>query len=420
MPKHKINLFIFLFVLVFITLSSSLYVLPVSSHDNNSENHQSDEHHDNDEHHHGDNHDDDHGTTPTRTPSNKPSCNPTKPPQPTPTDQSPTVSPSVPTPTPTNAPPAPTPTEVPQVTPSLIPTPTAVPAITSTPDTGNNGSNNGNPGVPVCTDAKPGTPTNLRLTIVSASSVRLAWDHSSGPHTSYLVAYGPSSGKYPYGNPDIGNDNSYVVSSLNPGTNYCFYVQAQNGCMPGERSNEVCLQSISSARLSSVLGSFDNFNPLIEGIKKSFGGEVLGASTELAGTAENTPTKDKLPTNNVLDQDHFISIPAIGVNQPVYLAQLIGGRLIVGQHEVLYSRQSNLYYGHNGFDVFGPIYKLKNDDQISVTKNGQTQNYKVTQIIFAKDTDIDAVKTNNASDIVLMTCSVAFPDHRIIVKASIQ
>lgn len=99
------------------------------------------------------------------------------------------------------------------------------------------------PGPPTCGDAVPGTPTNLIATIISSSQVRLDWTHAPAPYTSYLIAYGPSLGDYLYGNPNIGTANSYIVGSLTPGAQYCFYVRAQNGCMPGSRSNEVCVNA---------------------------------------------------------------------------------------------------------------------------------------------------------------------------------
>jgi len=103
-----------------------------------------------------------------------------------------------------------------------------------------------NPGPSQCTDAPPGTPSNLTAVTLGGGQVKLDWTHANPPYTSYLVAYGPADGDFRYGNPNIGTDNNYTVSGLTPGAQYCFYVRAQNGCMPGKRSNVVCVNRASS------------------------------------------------------------------------------------------------------------------------------------------------------------------------------
>ena len=99
---------------------------------------------------------------------------------------------------------------------------------------------------PVCHDPQPGIPQNLTATDLGSGQVRLDWTQVPPPVTSYLVAYGPGPGNYLYGNPDIGLTNNYTVGSLTPGAQYCFYVRAQNGCAPGDRSTEVCINSSST------------------------------------------------------------------------------------------------------------------------------------------------------------------------------
>ncbi|MCX6726472.1 MAG: sortase [Candidatus Shapirobacteria bacterium] len=350
-------------------------------------------------------------------PSNNGECRP----QPTNTPQ-PT---SVPTSTPTNTPTA-TPTVSPEVTPTVTPeitlTPTEIPTPTPTSEPSNNNDNGGsgsNPGPYVCNSADPGAPSNLKAVALGGGKVRLTWNPAPGTHTTYAVAYGPSIGNYLYGDPNVGNVTSYTVLALNPGGKYCFYVQAQNDCRGGNPSNVVCTnQGVGSFR---VLGATDNYNPLINGIKESYGGEVLGESTELMGTAEVVYSTDKLPSGNTLLEGQSISIPAVDINQALYQPQVIADQLAVGQHEVLNTNVngSNVFYGHNGYDVFGTLYQVVLGNQVIVTKNNQKLVYTVTSTDFVKKDDITVLKTD-ANQIVMVTCSFTQPDYRIIVKASLQ
>jgi LPXTG-site transpeptidase (sortase) family protein len=328
--------------------------------------------------------------------------------------------------------PTPSPTQTPVISPENSPTPTidpcadnacVTPSVEPTPTSApsNNSGNNGGgsqPGPYVCNDTDPGAPTNLQAFALGGGKVKLTWNNAPGPHTSYAVAYGPSIGNYLYGDPNVGNVTTYTVLALNPGGKYCFYVQAQNGCKGGVPSNVVC--SNQGAGSLQVLGTSTNYNPLVEGIKDSFGGEVLGAATMLARTAEVVHSSDKLPSGNTPVPGYTISIPSLNLNgQQIYLPQNIGNELTVGSHEVLSAtlNGAQLYYGHNATDVFGTLFEIKTGAKISVTSNGQTQNYTVAQTDFVSQNNVAAVKADVPGEIVLMTCSFTQPDHRILVKA---
>jgi len=304
--------------------------------------------------------------------------------------------------------------------PSPTPSPTQTPVPTPTPtDSPVGGGDNGgsSPGAPVCNDPKPGTPSNLRVTRISSTQVRLDWDHASDPHTSYVVAYGPSIGNYPWGSPNVGNSNSYTVNSLTPGAQYCFYVRAQNNCMPGDKSNEVCINVGSTVK---ILGVTDNYNPLVDGIRESYGGDILGATTELMATAEVVYSQNKLPSGNTLASGQSISIPKIGVSQPIYNPARIGDDYTVGHQEVLHTTidGSSVYYGHNGYDVFGGLYKTNIGDQVVTNNNGVNAGYQVTEKLFVHKSQVDSIKTSG-DQIVLVTCSFTQPDYRIVIKASL-
>ncbi len=119
----------------------------------------------------------------------------------------------------------------------LTPTPTSTSTTTST---GGGGGNANNP--PVCNDSYPQAPTGFYARRnVGGASVTLFWNQSTSPHTHYLIAYGVRPGEYIYGNPNVGDVDNYTVRSLVPGAQYCFYVRTINGCMPGDKTIEDCV-----------------------------------------------------------------------------------------------------------------------------------------------------------------------------------
>ncbi len=92
---------------------------------------------------------------------------------------------------------------------------------------------------PVCTDTKPGLPTNFTATAgPGAGEVSLTWTAPAPPYTYFLIAYSDSSDSPKWGNPNVGNVTSYIVSGLGGGT-YWFWLRAGNGCMPGDFAGPV-------------------------------------------------------------------------------------------------------------------------------------------------------------------------------------
>lgn len=93
-----------------------------------------------------------------------------------------------------------------------------------------------------CNDGAPGGTPKLTSAVASSSNqIKLTWTDASNPVSSYLIAYGVSSGQYTYGNPNVGRQGttSYTVGSLSAGTRYYFAVKAINGCKSGSFSNEI-------------------------------------------------------------------------------------------------------------------------------------------------------------------------------------
>ncbi len=120
---------------------------------------------------------------------------------------------------------------------------------------------------PVCSDAKPGTPTGLTAAAAGAGSVLLTWTAPTPPYTYFLIAYSNDSTTMKWGNPNIGTATSYTVSGLGAGT-YYFWVRAGNGCMPGDFTGPVSPGPIAGA-----------FGVPPGGIAPGFAPGVLGVAT---------------------------------------------------------------------------------------------------------------------------------------------
>lgn len=117
----------------------------------------------------------------------------------------------------------------------------AVPTPTPTPSGGGGGGiTGGGVSASPCSDTKPGVPTGLTAVVgPGTGQVSLSWIAPSPPYTYFLVAYSDNSSWPPkWGNPDVGNVTSYIVSGLGSGT-YWFWLRAGNGCMPGDFTGPV-------------------------------------------------------------------------------------------------------------------------------------------------------------------------------------
>lgn len=91
---------------------------------------------------------------------------------------------------------------------------------------------------PVCGNVKPQKAWLYRVKSLGKGQYQLYWDKADKA-SSWTVGYGTQPGKYIYGQNNFGDSNSRGLT-VNTFSNKTFYfaVKANNGCMPGDWSNE--------------------------------------------------------------------------------------------------------------------------------------------------------------------------------------
>ncbi len=163
---------------------------------------------------------------------------------------------------------------------------------------------------PVCTDVKPGLPTNFAASAgFGAGEVSLSWTTPAPPYTYFLIAYSDSSDWPPkWGNPDVGNVTSYTVSGLGSGT-YWFWLRAGNGCMPGD-----FVGPISPGAIAGVPGA----GPVAPGFLPG----VLGVEEEVLGEETTTVTQPEEFEESVLGKSKIIRVMLWG-------GAVLGGLILI-------------------------------------------------------------------------------------------
>lgn len=87
----------------------------------------------------------------------------------------------------------------------------------------------------------PAAPVLSSVVSNSNNTATLNWTDSANPVSNYLISYGTSTGKYIYGNPNVGSQGtiSYTIGSLAGNKKYYFVVAASNNCGISSFSNEI-------------------------------------------------------------------------------------------------------------------------------------------------------------------------------------
>lgn len=141
--------------------------------------------------------------------------------------------------------------------------------VPSSNPTDNPTSSPGPASPPECKDEAPSTAPVLSWieSDTGDGQVTLSWT-SVSPVDHYAINFGTQSGVYLYGNNNVGNQTSYTVTGLTPGYQYFFQVLGVNGCMPGERSNEISTSGLNAG--GAIVQAPEGFTQ----------GGVLGEATE--------------------------------------------------------------------------------------------------------------------------------------------
>ena len=91
---------------------------------------------------------------------------------------------------------------------------------------------------PLCTAEKPAKAWLYRVKSLGKGQYQLFWDKADRA-TSWTIGFGTQPGKYIYGMNSFGNDQSRnLIVNTYSNKKFYFVVKANNGCMPGEWSNE--------------------------------------------------------------------------------------------------------------------------------------------------------------------------------------
>lgn len=177
----------------------------------------------------------------------------------------------------------------------VTPTQTPTPQLSPTP-------------VQTCNATAPGSTPELKSAEpADTNKITLTWSAVS-PVSYYLISYGLTSGKYIYGNPNVGNVTSYTVGGLAKNAKYYFVVKAVNGCAPGNFSNE----------LSASTGTTRASSPTATTAPET-------ATSETQSSNEENLTPTELPSETPTP-----SVPSVNVSSYINKNNIIIGGTIIG------------------------------------------------------------------------------------------
>jgi len=196
---------------------------------------------------------------------------------------------------------------------------------------------------------------------------------------------------------------------------------------PAPEPTETVIPQITSPLVQGIIATItpskieveEEFNPLIEGIRKSFS-RVLGAKRlPDTGIEDGQKSEEKLPSGNILQEGKRLIIPKIGLNQPLYQSLPIGQEFIIGHQEIIETKidSSIIIYGHNDTANFEMIRKLNRGDSILYQNNDDLFLYKVDSVTRVSKNYYQVLENNNPNSIILITCDIWNPYLRVIIKA---
>lgn len=117
---------------------------------------------------------------------------------------------------------------------------------------------------PGCSQAKPGAKVPLLYGAIAEDSdkIRLYFAPGDAPYDYFALSFGRSAGSEEFGSANIGSADlrSYLVTDLQPGTEYFFRIRNGHGCAPGNWSNELSARTLSNYRVNTLLLSSEQLD----------------------------------------------------------------------------------------------------------------------------------------------------------------
>ena len=162
----------------------------------------------------------------------------------------------------------------------------------------NSSSSSSTPIASTCNDTPPSNSPDLFQIDVNNSQATLYYVPVSNNVSNYYISYSEKQNEFMYGvetnqGPSSGV-LSFTVNALNPHTIYYFRVRAQNGCMPGDWSNEMKVQTKTGGTTQTP---YYKNSPFVESSIVPYSLPPTAKSVLGASTNEPSPTLQPTPTS---------------------------------------------------------------------------------------------------------------------------
>ncbi len=147
---------------------------------------------------------------------------------------------------------------------------------------------------PSCNDTKPSNAPDLFQIDVNATQAKLFYAPVNGSNSSYYITYSETPNTFQYGTQTHQGVStgvlSYTINLLKPNTTYYFRIRGQNGCMPGDWSNEMKIKTRSKGLITKV-SYYKNWPTFITAtVNNTLKSLVKGIQTTTETVSTPTPT----------------------------------------------------------------------------------------------------------------------------------
>jgi len=121
-----------------------------------------------------------------------------------------------------------------------------------------------------------------------------------------------------------------------------------------------------------------------------------------------------------------ITIPRLKLTLSLEQGYILDGKWTVSDNKATYlvaagrpgTPTNTIIYGHNKWNIFGQLYKLKKGDEIIINvQGGQEFKYEVTDELTVKPGQLEYVYNHQIEELTLYTCTGLLDSQRLIIKA---